>query len=177
MLQSYDDIIAIAREARRPIGWWDENGVPRFAVHHPSLCPDIYATEVALVVVACQACMREFSVQMSWSAGGEVWTRARAIADVARALDVGISDLPLSLHRPTSGLAGRIKDGTIHYGDPPHHDSCAAGVTMNVWDLHVLEFWSRNHTQAGYRSDWQRVPELEVVLTDAADIERAGETP
>ncbi len=27
--------------------WWDKNGVPRFAAHHPKLCSNIYADEVA----------------------------------------------------------------------------------------------------------------------------------
>src|SRR5205085_9175 len=65
-------------------GWYDENGTPRFAEHHPKLCPDIYATEVALLLISCQACGHEYKVQMSWSMSRDVLDRAKAAAYVAR---------------------------------------------------------------------------------------------
>lgn len=114
MLQGYEDIIAIAREARRPIGWWDENGVPRFMPHHPRLCPDIYSDEVILLKISCQACGCEFDVQMS----SRTYPRATNLGAL---------------------VAKKIAP---HYGDPPSHN-CATGETMNCWDLHVLEFWRR----------------------------------
>lgn len=58
------------------------------------------------------------------------------------------------LHR--SGLPHKIREGSIHYGDPPAHEGCAAGDTMNCNDLRVVEFWERSGLI------WQRVPELEI---------------
>jgi hypothetical protein len=55
-------------------------------------------------------------------------------------------------------MSVEIRGGWIHWGDPPFHD--CVGSTMNCEDLRVVEFWSRD------RLDWQRVPELEVVLQD-----------
>lgn len=54
----------------------------------------------------------------------------------------------------------------IHYGDPPRHDvigdeGCFTGASMNVYDLRVLQFWARDH------SEWKRKPELEIELPDA----------
>lgn len=161
MLQSYDDILAVAREARRPIGWYDENGVPRFAPHHPSRCPDIHATEVALLLISCQSCDREYRVQMSWSLGGEVIARSRGVA-------------------PAQSLSARVVSGAVHYGDPPcFHDNCTSGATMNCWDLRVLEFWSRNraerrYQEAGGTGGWIRLADHEIELPDANDPERRG---
>ncbi len=152
-------------------GWYDENGTPRFARHHPSLCPDIHATEVALLLIGCQSCGNEYRVQMSWSLAGEIMRRAAYEAT---------GSIPRERSRSTvgsDGLAVRIKDGTIHFGDPPcFHSGCTSGATMNCWDLRVLEFWSRNRPVTG-SSDWQRVPELEVDLPDATDPERTTGVP
>ena len=57
------------------------------------------------------------------------------------------------------GLADAIRDGSVHYGDPPNVGCCVAGPTMNVVDKPVLEYWLR---EAG--ADWQRDPSLEVEL-------------
>lgn len=59
-----DPVTEMCRCEARPL-WWDENGTPRFQPHHPDLCADIYADEVALLKIACQRCGREFLVQMS----------------------------------------------------------------------------------------------------------------
>lgn len=169
MLQSYDDILAIAAEARRPIGWWDENGVPRFAPHHPNHCPDIYATEVVLLLIACQACLRPFRVQMSWSMSGAFLGRVKAASAVksATGIELDIAKMP-ALDK--SSLAGQVRDGIIHYGDPPHHE--CSGVSMNCHDVRVLEFWSRNRPVTGAH-DWMRIADLEIQLPDADEIEGA----
>lgn len=152
--------------------WWhDENGVPRFAAHHPNLCPDIYATEVVLLVVACQSCGREFPVQMSWSMGGEVILMAKA-----RLAGTAPSDTAMGEAIRDTMLSTVVRNGTIHYGDPPNVGCCPAGPTMNVWDLRVLEFWSRNKPMTG-SSEWRRIPELEIELPDATAWERTGEDP
>jgi hypothetical protein len=192
MLQSYDDLLDAIRclqglevadyKARgipkeqwitTEILWWDENGVPRLAPHHPELCPDIYATEVVLLQIACQACKKEFPVQMSWDAGGELLERAKAFAMVERAIGaMPHAAKPQML--AVNSLSGFVKAGTIHYGDPPHHD-CASGVTMNCDDLRVIEFWSRAadaNDPKTYGRDWRRVAELEIELPDAKDPDR-----
>lgn len=193
MLQSYDDLLDAIRclqayethdykERARPksewmiteILWWDQNGVPRLAPHHPDLCPDIYATEVVLLQIACQACRKEFPVQMSWDAGGELLERAKAFAMVERAVGVAPSHEVKASEDFTGKLSTHVTAGTIHYGDPPHHD-CATGVTMNCYDLKVVEFWTRaadinDPTTTG--RDWRRVAELEIELPDAKDPDR-----
>jgi hypothetical protein len=120
--------------------WWDSNGVPRFVDHHPDLCADIYANEIVLMVVACQACAREFPVQLS----------------------VGLMDLIYASKREEATLEALIRADIIHYGDPPHVECCPAGPTMNVLDLRIVEFWRR-----ATDSTWSRVAELEIDLGDA----------
>lgn len=147
--------------------WLDENGTPRFSPHHPKLCPDIYATEVALLRISCQSCGAEYDVQMSWSLAGSILTAAR------------LGDPPDAQIAETS-LSAMVRAGTIHYGDPPC-DRCAAGATMNCWDLRVLEFWSRDQRLVeaaelprGGLVDWVRVPDLEIELPDTIDPDRVS---
>lgn len=121
MRQSYTDII---EEISKPVEFWDENGTPRFKPFHPTLLANIYAEEAVLLEISCQGCEHEFIVAMSQ--GG--WQRV-------------INDCPY--------LREDIVDGSIHYGDPPNTDCCAAGPTMNCNDLRVLEYWKRDH-------DWVR---------------------
>ncbi len=155
MLGDYEDIFVLAMRLGETPRWFDEHGVPRFCDHHPSSCPDIYATEVALVLISCQRCGLKLPVQMS-----------RGPGDVLRHDRITLTEL--------------VKDGTIHYGDPPAHedrgDYCHAGCTMNCWDLRVIEFWCRSGS-LGF--EWARVPELEIELPDARDPERVvhEETP
>jgi len=121
MNNAYEDIIE-AVGGRDP-DWYDENGTPRFGPHHPKHCPDIYAVEIALLEIACQACDRRFNVQMSAGAYSEC-----------------------------KSLQPLIENGSIHYGDPPNVGCCAAGPTMNCVDLRVIEFWAhtRPHVVRGW---------------------------
>lgn len=147
--------------------WWDENGVPRFEPHHPRLCPDIYADQVALVQISCQGCGREFPVQMSWSASdmmrsmalsGVFGPAAKLLADAIdgweslwrsdnndqppeRIAEIRAAIAALKTSEPAN-LAEQIRGGVIHYGDPPNVECCPAGATMNCWDLRVVEFWA-----------------------------------
>lgn len=115
-----------------PPKWFDEEAVPRYCDFSPNQKASIYADEVALVLIACQVCERRFKVALSRS----------------------------SFHScPT--IEAYIRDGSLHYGDPPNVECCPAGATMNCDDLKVLEYWRLNR-QGGY--EWERVPELEVVL-------------
>lgn len=153
MLSGYEDIFALADRLGEKPRWFDEHGVPRFCEHHPRHCPDIYATEAALVLISCQRCALEIHVQMSRSSGDDLRT-----------------DL---MKLPPTTLADQVRGGTIHYGDPPSHDSdgeyCHAGCTMNCWDLRILEFWTR----ASW--DWERVTALEIELPDLRNEDRLGD--
>jgi hypothetical protein len=128
MLASYDDI---RDRIPDPPLWYDENGVPRYESHHPKFCPNIYADEVILLEIECQACHERFMVQMC---SGRWRFRDGTLAWVT--------------FKPDGCLRAP------HYGDPPRHDRCA-GDTMNCDDLRVVEFWER------WPDEWQRVPELE----------------
>jgi hypothetical protein len=158
MKSGYEDILALAAGQQQPVSpqWWDENGVPRFVAHDPHYCPNIYANEVVLLEIACQRCERRQPVQMCSSSFDEV--RARM------------------MNRAFTSLATQIETGVIHYGDPPHHHHerggfCHAGCTMNCYDLRVIEFWRRD------TGDWTRVPELEIALPDAKDLDVATRWP
>lgn len=175
MLGDYEDILALVRRYNdlrghllvplKPL-WWDEHGVPRFCEHHPRHCPDIYADEVALVLISCQLCGTEMPVQMSHSASS---ARLHQMVIVSGVLGVKASEIKLP---PPSSLAEAVDNESIHYGDPPYHEVegrfCHAGCTMNVWDLRVIEFWHRPNRE------WIRVPVLEVDLPDLVDPERVG---
>lgn len=57
----YEDITS--RIAQEPL-WYDQHGVPRYAPFAPLFCPNIYARHVVLLRIACQACQRQFDVEM-----------------------------------------------------------------------------------------------------------------
>ena len=130
MNQEYHDITSRLGE---PL-WHDEYGVPRYDSFAPDMCNDIYADEAVLLEIACQRCRQRFRAAMTW---GHV-----------RAASCGLFDY---------SLAQAIAEGTIHYGDPPHHDD-PAGNTMNCDDLRVLEYWHRGK-DTGY--EWARDARLE----------------
>lgn len=165
------DLVAKLNEIRGPLLaairplWWDEHGCPRYQPHHPKLCPDIYAHEVVLLLISCQSCGREIPVQMSMSNSDQI----RAMVTTEWSIYRHGKTPETTRVMPT--LADSVRRGTIHYGDPPAHDGdngeyCHAGCTMNVWDLKVLEFWSRTS------GDWGRVAELEIELPDLTDSAR-----
>lgn len=59
MHPTYDDITGRIAEAP---SWWQEGGVPRYGEFSPDRSSSIYAREVALVEIACQACGTRFKV-------------------------------------------------------------------------------------------------------------------
>jgi len=115
--------------------WWDEHAVPRYCEFSPDVNANIYATEVVLLEIRCQDCGERFRVAMSW----DVWDRVQGY--------------------PT--LAEQIKNGEIHYGDPPNVGCCPAGPTMNSIPLRVLEYWEREPLD-----EWHRFAEYEVEIPD-----------
>jgi len=60
--QSYNDIRDLTD--KEPI-WYDEFRVPRYTEFHPHDMNNIYASEAALIEVACQECGRKFLVAES----------------------------------------------------------------------------------------------------------------
>lgn len=125
----YGDILEKISEEPQ---WWDECAVPRFCEFSPDKVADIYAREVALVLIECQSCGAPFKVAFSYGVRA-YWKEEKSLEDC-------------------------VREGRIHYGDPPHY-CCAAGPTMNSVPIRVLEFWKRH---CGVNT---RIPEREIELT------------
>lgn len=89
MKAKYNDIKNRIRENPK---WFDTNGTPRYDNFNPCLSPNIYADEVVLLKISCQACDKEFLVEMNWNRIDEA-----------------------------EQLSKQVKEETIHYGDPPGH--------------------------------------------------------
>lgn len=126
----YADILSRIKEDP---AWYDSNGVPRFGKFTPDSCPNIYAKEVCLLAIRCQSCHQQFKVELHMDLVQQMQ------------FDSNVT------------LAGWIRGGTIHYGDPPRHD-CAIGNAMNCDDLEVIEYWHRP------KSEWIRDSSLEIIL-------------
>lgn len=109
MNRYYEDILSRIAE---PPTWFDERAVPRFGEFSPRACADIYAKEVALVLIECQNCGHEFKVCVSWA----------------------------YLDDP-SPLSERAAAGQVWYGDPPNIQCCPGGPTMTSVSRRILEFW------------------------------------
>jgi hypothetical protein len=135
----FEDILS--RISEKP-SWYDSNGTPRYGGFNPDACPNIYASEVALVEIACQNCMERFLVEVH-------------------------SDRHAKLDSHRGSVKGRITRGLIGYGDPPRHDAgkCLAGDTMTPYALRMVEFWEK-----GAKGGWVRNSELEIALPRMAEI-------
>lgn len=132
----YEDIIT-------PLGdpiWWDEYAVPRYCEFSPKVVANIYAHEVVFFLIACQACRTPFKVAMSFGTVPDIVMKRTPLAD-------------------------RVKNDTLHYGDPPNIACCGPGPTMNCLDIKVLEFWRQEDME------WARVSELEVKLEDGKEFD------
>lgn len=131
---NYRDILSRISEPPR---WFDEHAVPRFVTFAPNEVADIYCNEAVLAEIACQGCGRLFQVAFS-------------LSPISRM--VAKNNKPLS-----EEICGR----TLHYGDPPNVDCCAAGPTMNSEPKRVIEYWIRE------KFEWIRKPEFEVDIEPA----------
>lgn len=119
---------------REPV-WFDEHAVPRYSEFSTASTANIYCDRAILLEISCQNCEHEFKVCMT--------------------------SCILDRHmKRCGGLWDQIKDGSIHYGDPPNIECCGAGPTMNCNDLRVLEAWERRDCE------WHQMPEYEVVLNE-----------
>jgi hypothetical protein len=134
MHQPYKDITSKLGD---PI-WWDENAVPRYCEFEPRQAADIYAREVALVLIQCQDCRHRFRVAISFSYLNWNWNDGK----------------------PGPSLAESIKSNAISYGDPPNIGCCPAGPTMSSDEISVLEFWHFNTKTF----EWERDSSLEITL-------------
>jgi hypothetical protein len=159
----YGDILS--RIDAEPI-WFDEHAVPRFCEFSPEQSASIYVDECALAEISCQACKRPFRVAFSAmnvkaerEMSKEEWQAF--LSDSARA------------HENIRPVADAIRNGKLHYGDPPNVQCCDAGPSMNSIPLRVVEYWSRldrKYVKDGRVTDlrflnWERDPSLEIGIT------------
>jgi hypothetical protein len=167
MRNGYDDILE--RIPNRP-KWWDERGVPRYCDFVPREVANIYADERVLLMIACQDCGHQFKVAMTSSLFD------RAVHAIQRNPNSTPDEIKKQL-APT--LAEQIRDGSIHYGDPPAYFGkyaeakeggacCHSGATMNCIDLKVLEYWRRGDSDKGEAWD-TRDAAFEIDLPGGAD--------
>jgi hypothetical protein len=131
MHHHYGDIRSRIAE---PPTWWDENGVPRWGEFTPDAASYIYAAQTVLLLIECQSCETEFKVCMTGQ--DYAWPRF---------------EKPTAETMIKNPLEKAVREGTLHYGDPPNADCCMAGPTMNSVPRTVLEFWD----------DDKRRPDLE----------------
>ena len=135
--------------------WFDEAAVPRYCPFTPEETANIYAKECALVEIACQDCGTRFLVAFSYHPMDDMLKEERFRGGT---------------------LADSVREGRIHYGDPPNVLCCLAGPTMNSEPIRVVEFWQRGGEN---RFDWERVPDLEraimpVLVQDEEADQREG---
>ena len=160
MHRHYRDILSRIRQ--EPV-WFDENAVPRFCEFSPSETANIYAQEVAFVLISCQGCGRDFRVAFTeMNLRNKLWNKKNHKIK-------NISDL--------------IEDGSIHYGDPPNIKCCPAGPTMNSIPVRVIEYWFKpiirgEGLKNGLVEDMQamrfrRDPRLEIKIKSGSDPDAA----
>jgi hypothetical protein len=112
--------------------WWDENAVPRYKLFEPQAIADIYATECALAMIACQNCSTYFSVCISHN---------------------------LLLGFGKNSLSKRITSKSLSYGDPPNSRCCPAGPTMGSIMCKIIQYWHRGEDTKWL---WARDPIFEI---------------
>jgi len=138
MRQPYRDVCD--RIAEKP-QWFDALGYPRYCAFAPSEVSNLYASEVALVEIACQNCDRRFLVAFTWSP----FCRTPS----------------LSARIKRRSHWGEPREHTMHYGDPPNVNCCSPGPVMNCVNLRIIEFWEQKGA-----IDWRRRIDLEVLLPE-----------
>lgn len=106
----------IINKLGEPIWWDDEDAIPRYCEFSPHETNNIYADEVALILIECQNCGHKFKIAETW--------------------DILKSDTPLS---------ESLKKGyVIGFADPPNIRCCDVGPTETSIKIRVLEFWRRD---------------------------------
>ena len=137
--------------------WFDEHAVPRYDEFTPGQVADIYAGECCLALIACQQCGHCFSVAFSVSVMSKMkghWERLGCMIS-AKSTPEEIAKVRDHDFIKDDPLANDIRDGSLHYGDPPNIECCPAGPTMNSEMLKVIEYWKK-----GEHHEWVRDAEL-----------------
>lgn len=140
--------------------WFDEHAVPRYCEFAPRESANIYADEVVLVEIHCQACGAAFKVCFSANLLGRYQRSFSRAAHEAMQEGRVLLQEDVSAKMETSTLRAAIESDTLHYGDPPNVFCCPAGPTMNSVPVRVLEYWHRADN-GGKSREWKRVSELE----------------
>lgn len=145
MKSNYEDILSLTN--KKPL-WYDQNGCPRFVEFHPSLSPNIYASNVVLLEIACQACDHTFYVEMNCSTfdGDNFAERCWRF----------LKDKKYPMWSP------------LHYGDPPIHG--CVGDTENCNDLQILQFWKKDYNR-GLDDKWVRDTQYEFKFSKTVENE------
>lgn len=134
MLPDYADIHAAAGHVRPD--WYDENGVPRFAVFAPDML-GVYDSYALLVTVACQSCAARFPVGLGWPSWGTALNPDTRTFEVRRYALVELAQ-------------------GFKYGDPPRH--ACGGDSMTSVAVRIEEAWER-----GPGKPWVRRPDVEEI--------------
>lgn len=140
MHSCYHEILDVMGE---PI-WWTEDGVPRYIPFAPEEAGNLYAYEVALIEIACQACDHRFHVCISSTRMDKALKDRVTVRDRIAGLDTP--------RRPGMLLPSR----SVYCDDPPNINCCAPGPTMTATPVMVEQVWLRSHDEG-----WVRAPELE----------------
>ena len=164
MNHHYKDILSRIPDPPR---WFDENATPRWDDFNPYSVADIYADQVALMLISCQSCDTMFDVAFSARDNQYDWEPEAGWKDAefdvqrgeTRADDIVSCRM---VFRPQPSLADLAASGRLHYGDPPNVGCCAAGPTENSVPREILEFWQRNRDPATVAAQaWVRRHDLE----------------
>lgn len=122
MRQSYKDII----ERAGPPDWFDECAVPRYGSFEPSRVANVYAREVAFLLIRCRACGTPFKAAVSWPNASPV---------------------------PDNPIAELIATRQLCYGDPPNTACCAKSTFAGSVTERVLEYWYYQNIHTGWIRD------------------------
>lgn len=176
MHQYYHDILKATE--KKPL-WWQEGGVPRFEQFNPNSLPDIYADEAVLAEIECQNCGEKYLVCFTSSDTSRFDEYVKRIGinvmyNLTKGIETDLEALSEKHKTEKYHLSVKIKEKTLHYGDPPDNNCCEAGATMNSIMIRVVEYWSRNNKEhvaengritdyEAYRT-WKRNPELEIIF-------------
>ncbi len=116
----------------KPPLWFDEHGVPRYCEFHPDNVSNIYAEEVALLLIECQGCSKKYRVAVSHD----------RMQNIVRGTEY------------ESYKEYQVDD--FAYGDAPcfETDSQCAGSTMTSDTIAILEIWERNSET---NLEWRKV--------------------
>ena len=140
--------------------WFDEHAVPRYDAFTPGQLADIYADECCLAEIACQSCGHCFSVAFSVSMMSKMKYHWRKLGCIVSSDNITPEQIKKARVRDfinDDRLANDIRNGSLHYGDPPNIECCPAGPTMNREMLKVIEYWKK-----GKHHEWVRDAALEI---------------